>query len=458
MVRCLESDRRRLIRAGAQYQRSMSAESPISSYAAAVGYLKSGKSRGVRFGLERMRELSKALGDPHAQIPCIHIAGTNGKGSVAAMLEAILREAGWRTGLYTSPHLVRLGERIQVNRRPLAEDEITGYVREMVPVVTQLESAAGPDAAPSYFEFMTAMAFLHFVQQGCDVAVIEVGMGGRQDATNVVTPLASVITSIGLDHCEVLGGSVAAIAREKAGIIKPRCPVIIGHLPAEAEQVVRKVAGENEAPVKAVIDVFGDNVADYPATNLEGRHQRVNAGVAAVAAGLLPARWRINGAGIERALRQVNWPARWQRRFASGRLVIIDSSHNAEGAGTLDASLGRLVAETGRSPIVVVGVLGLARAQALMEVVCRHARHLHLVVPAQARACSFDQLRALVPGDFAGGVVDSALAALFPSADVCTVGEPGDAVVVTGSIYLAGEVLSRLDPTLGPCESDLQDF
>src|SRR5215212_5455032 len=182
-------------------------------YAAVTDYLFAQKAQGRRFGIDRMRVLAAALGHPEGTVPCVHIAGTNGKGSVAAMLDAIVHAAGWRTGLYTSPHLVHVGERVQVDRRMLTEQEIVAYVAELRPIAERL-AASDPDDSPSFFEFMSAMAFLQFARKRCDIAVIEVGLGGRLDATNIVTPEVTVITSIAMDHCELLGDTTEQIARE----------------------------------------------------------------------------------------------------------------------------------------------------------------------------------------------------------------------------------------------------
>ena len=211
----------------------MSAPGP-AEYTAVTEFLYGLKPAGGKYGIERMRRLAAELGHPERSLPVVHVAGTNGKGSVAAMLDAILHGAGWRTGLYTSPHLVNLGERVQVDRRMLTLPELLAYTRELVPVAARIEHAQ-PDERPSFFEYVTAMAFLEFTRRRCDIGVIETGLGGRLDATNIVDPEVSVITSIGLDHCEYLGDGLPAIAREKAGIIKPGRPVVIGRMPAEAE-------------------------------------------------------------------------------------------------------------------------------------------------------------------------------------------------------------------------------
>jgi dihydrofolate synthase/folylpolyglutamate synthase len=374
------------------------------------------------------------------------------------MLEAIFRAAGWRTGLYTSPHLVRLGERIQVNRQPLREQEIADYARELRPIVAVMESAEGEGGRPSYFEVMTAMAFLHFARARCDIAIVEVGLGGRMDATNVVIPEASVITSIGLDHTELLGNTLTAIAIEKAGIIKFGRPVVIGRLPTEAENVIRRVAQERDARLVSVAAEFGNDLERYPSTNLEGNYQSANAATATLVARPMPPRWRISESVIATGLASVAWAGRWQRFSVDGRTVIVDSSHNAEGAQSLDANLTALVKEFHRAPIIVVGVLGAERARPLLNVICRHAQDIQLVLPAQSRACTYEQLEAFVPSTYDGRITRNAIGNIFPRPSACALGTAGDVVVLTGSIYLAGEILARLDPARGPYEGHLQDF
>ena len=427
-------------------------------YEAVQDYLFGLKAGGLKFGIDRMKLLSELLGHPERKVPCIHVAGTNGKGSVSAMLESILRASGKRTGLYTSPHLVRLGERVQVNRAMLTEEEIGAYVQELRPVAEEIAARGGEDDRPSFFEFMTAMAFLQFARRGCDASVIEVGLGGRLDATNVVTPLVSVITSIGLDHCEMLGDTLEAIAGEKAGIIKEGVPVVIGRLPRVAEEKIRDIASGKGASVVSVRQVFGERADDYPRSNLEGEYQRWNAATASLAARQLPGGFGVGDDTIAAGLGSVDWPGRWQRTELGGRLSILDSSHNPEGAGVLDMNLIRLHRETGRNPVAIVGVLGASRAAPLLSVLARHCREIHLVVPRQARASSHAELEALIPGSFSGRVYRANVETLFPSPWSCTAGGPDDVIIVTGSIYLLGEVLSRLDPQRGANEGRLQDF
>lgn len=430
---------------------------PLTDYASVTEYLYALKAGGVKFGIDRMRRLVDELAQPQRDYPVIHLAGTNGKGSVAAMVESILRAAGWRTGLYTSPHLVKLGERVQVDRRLLSEEEIVAYAHELQPAADRI-AAAAPGESPTFFEFMTAMALLQFQRKKVEIAVVEVGLGGRLDATNVVEPEVAVITSIGLDHCAELGDTFALIAREKAGIIKPGRPVVIGRLPPEAEAVVREIARAQGSPVQSVREIFGAAIERYPSTNLEGDYQRWNAATATLVARLLPARWKLTAEVIARGLRQVNWPGRWQRTAIGGRPLILDASHNPEGAEVLENNLQQLIAKTGRKPVIITGALGEFRARALLEVVLRSAKEVHLVTPQQARACTYEEMLALVPPANRPLVRRGAVAQIFPDAHTCTVGGPDDILVVTGSIYLLGEVLERIEPGRGAGEGRLQDF
>lgn len=429
----------------------------LTSYADVADWLQGLKAGGVKFGIDRMRALVAELGHPERAVPVIHVGGTNGKGSVCAMVESIARAAGRRTGLYTSPHLLRLGERVQVDRTPLTDGEITAYVRELLPVAARI-GADSPDNHPSFFEFMTAMAFLQFARRGCDLAVLEVGLGGRLDATNVVAPRVCVITSIALDHCEILGDTVEKIAAEKAGILKPGVPVVLGRLPAAAEAVVRTRAAELGCPLRAIDDIFGPENAPgrepWPVPRLEGEHQRLNAAMATLVARELG----LPAGAIARGLAMVEWAGRWQRTTVGGRPLILEAAHNPEGASVLADCLRRLVEETGRRPVVIAGVLGKERAKPLLTAIAEHAVEIILVKPQQARACSFEELEALLPKSFTGPVSRSTVDELFPRPDACTAGGPGDMLLVTGSIYLLGEVLARLEPSGGTGEGGLQDF
>lgn len=422
------------------------------TFDAALDWLYSASMSGIKLGLENVRRLLGALGNPQEGATFLHVAGTNGKGSVCAILDAILRADGRRTGLYTSPHLIDFCERIRVDGGMVPRAEVAAGLTAI------RDAAHGWEHPPTFFEVATVLALWHFARVGCDVVVLETGMGGRLDATNVVRPAVSVITPIAFDHMQWLGDTLAAIAAEKAGIIKPGVPVVIGRLPPEAEATVREIAAPLEARVFSVVEEFGADAAAYPETNLEGEYQRWNAATAALAARVLPSRWNLTTETIERALAAVDWPGRWQRFRVGERTVVVDTSHNSEGATVLDANLARLGQATGRAPVIIGGALGVSRARPLIEVFCRHAQAIHFVMPAQSRACRFEELEELVPPGYGGRVVRDEVGRLFPSPDVCTAGKPGDVVVVAGSVYLAGEVLARLQPERGPNEGALQDF
>jgi len=402
----------------------------------------------IDLSLGRLETLLGKLGHPERRLPpVVHVAGTNGKGSTCAFLRAIGEAAGQRVHVYTSPHLVRFHERIRLAGTLVAEDALAG-------LLDRCEKANG-EAPITFFEITTAAAFLAFSEVPADLLLLEVGLGGRLDATNVVAaPLAAAITPVSLDHQEFLG--------EKAGIIKPGVPVVMGRLPAGAEAVVRAIAAERGAPLRSVREEFGEDVSRYPRAALEGDYQRFNAATATLAARVVAGRFGLTEAHIAAGLADVTWPGRWQRaRLADGRLIVLDASHNPEGAEVLDGLMAKLVAETGRAPVVVTGVLGAARAKPLLEVVGRHAKAIHLARPQQSRASSFEELEALVPADFfvRGGTLErGAGETLFPRAGVCAVGGPDDVIVVTGSIYLLGEVLARLEPERGRGEQRLQDF
>ncbi|MCD8298828.1 MAG: bifunctional folylpolyglutamate synthase/dihydrofolate synthase [Opitutae bacterium] len=429
------------------------------THAETIAELCSLRNHGSKFGIDRMRGFAAALGSPQQAFPCIHLAGTNGKGSTAAMLEAILRGSGLRVGLYTSPHLVKLGERVQVNRVPLSDAQICDYAAALYDVAKKF-GVPGDEDYPSFFEFMTAMAFSHFKRERCDAAVIETGLGGRLDATNILAPKVCVITSIGLDHCEMLGDSIEKIAAEKAGIIKNGVPVVMGVVPEAAENVIRRVARERSAPVISAREKFGADIKNFPETNLRGDHQRRNAAAAKLAAeAFFAATMRNVPAGIDGFLQNVNWAARWDTRVLSdGQTLVIDVAHNAECAVVLGEMLKADFATIKAKPTVVCGVLGIARARPILRTIADFAAKIVLVRPAQDRACTLAELRSCIPADFAGEIEESSVARLFPRANFCSEKPAnGGKVIVAGSCYLAGEVLAALSGTpTEPCDL-LQD-
>ena len=421
-------------------------------------YLFSLRNKGSTYGIDRMARFVDAIGRPDLAYPIIHVAGTNGKGSTAAMLEQIFRSAGYRTGLFTSPHLVFLGERIQVDRVPISSDTIATLVSELD---LQAKALARDDWEnhPTFFEFMAAMALEHFKQQSVDIAIVETGLGGRLDATNVVDPELSVITSIGLDHTRILGDTVEKIAGEKAGIIKSGKPVVMGRIPAPAVKVIRQCATDLNCDVFPVQEEFGDTIKNYPKTNLFGTFQRWNAATAIKACQVLNDRFPGIVEVSEEALQVVDWPGRWQKiLLPCGRELILDATHNPEGSYFLDENLAALEEELGQKPWIVAGTLGDFRAQYLMPVAAKHARGLFLLEPQQPRTATFDMLRKWIPDSSELLVENASKESLFPAEQVCTIGQPGDTIVVTGSIYLLGEILERLTGHETETGAALQDL
>ncbi|MEN8661470.1 MAG: folylpolyglutamate synthase/dihydrofolate synthase family protein [Lentimonas sp.] len=416
-------------------------------------YLYSLKNQGSKYGIDRMRLFVKALEHPERTFPSIHVAGTNGKGSTCAMLEALYRSNGYSTGFFNSPHLVHQGERVQVNRQILSHADIVAYTEKLRTVAEAL-GKDDPDNHPSFFEFMVAMAFLRFAESKVDIALLETGLGGRLDATNVVDPELTIITSISLDHTELLGDTIEAIAREKAGIIKEGKPVLIGNLPPEAEAVIREIAQERNAPLHSVTDRF-PNPAELPTTNLIGTFQRWNAAVAIYATELLADRFPIQSTD---ALQQIEWAGRWQTIQLEDRTLILDATHNPEGAIALNENLSKLIDADGRKPIIVAGTLGEDRGRSLMNAVAAHARELHLVEPSQPRATPSQFLESCLPEPRAFTVTHQQLADIIPAPNTCAIGNPGDTIVITGSLYLIGEALERLTSDAPQESGSLQDL
>src|SRR4051812_12556560 len=258
----------------------------LMSYSEAIDYLYSLRLFGAKFGLENTFRLAELAGNPQQQLRFIHVAGTNGKGSTCAMLESIYRASGLKTGLFTSPHLVSFCERIQVNRAPISENDVVRLVSAMQPLLKQFAA----DAHPTFFEVVTVMALQYFAQQRCDLVIWETGLGGRLDATNIVSPLASVITNIQFDHQQLLCHTLASIASEKAGIIKPGIPILTAAAEPEALRVIEEAADRQRAPLTVGRPEAGDGP---PLSNIElplpGPHQRLNAALAvATVRALLP--------------------------------------------------------------------------------------------------------------------------------------------------------------------------
>ena len=400
------------------------------SYTEAIRWLYSTQASGVKLGLENVRLLLEALGNPHHRLTCIHIAGTNGKGSVSAMLDSVARAAGLRTGLYTSPHLVRFNERIQVSGQPITDDEVLAGLSVI------REAIARSGCTPTFFELTTALGFLHFSTQRVDLAIMETGLGGRLDATNLITPLVSVLTSIDLDHQKILGDSRAKIAREKAGIIKPRVPVVSIAQTADVREVIDEVATSLNSPVTYIAEPIADLQI-----GLAGSHQRLNAAV--VRDALAVAKLGVSPDALKTGLKSVFWPGRFQ---AVGGRVTIDGAHNVAASERLVQTWRECY--PGASPTIVFGGLRDKELDKMLSVLAPIAARFFLVPVNNPRGENPASIR--LPGGISGAVfprVQEAVEAAYKLA------EP---ILVTGSLFLVGEVLSWMQPQLGQFQTSSQ--
>lgn len=417
---------------------------------AELRYLESLLASGIRPGLGRMRGFLAAAGRPERAVPALLIAGTNGKGSTAATLESICRAAGYRTGLYTSPHLVSIRERWQLDGEPVGMRDLRNAIARLREAESQIE------ITPTYFEALTLVAFILFEQTGREIAILEVGMGGRLDATNVVRPLASVIASIGLDHTEWLGKTVRKVAREKAGIIHRGSVAVTSTRDPAALEVIEKRANRLDVPFHPLhrecrisrITADEKGVAftlESPEGRLRlesplaGRHQVENVALAARTAELIRPRFpRLDRRAIVRGVSATRWRGRLER-FAIGESAVwVDGAHNLQAAERVAAFVGEALP---RPRTLVFGVLRDKQYEAIADLLFPLFDRVILTEP--------DSERALGARD--------ALAQFAPRFDVPMEAEPrprmalrkairdGETVLVCGSLYLAGEAIATLD-------------
>jgi dihydrofolate synthase / folylpolyglutamate synthase len=459
------------------------------------------------FKLDRMRELLRRLGNPHEGLPIVHVAGTKGKGSTSAMIAAVLSAAGCRTGLFTSPHLERVEERIMLDGRLCSADELADLVELVRPHVEDLDRGVGCQPAPqssaakaapsehgpTYFEILTAMALCHFAQNA-DAAVLEVGLGGRLDSTNVCTPGVSVITSISLDHTRQLGETLAAIATEKAGIIKPGVPVVSGVTAEEPRAVIRRVAAENGCPLAELGVDFGFEY--HPPTHLEaapsparfdfikprpvvapentapgatfvlgmlGRHQAANAAVALAALeAFRPAGWAIPETAIRRGLAGVVWPARIE--VVSRRpTVILDAAHNPASIEALVEVLDERFSTPRR--LLLFATSQDKDSRGMLRRLLNRFEHIIFTryqenprgVPAEQLSAAAAELSAAgnhlatappIAGDGHEARATSAIQTAQTPADawgaIHRLARPDDLICITGSFFLAAEMRRQI--------------
>jgi dihydrofolate synthase / folylpolyglutamate synthase len=409
----------------------------------------------AKFDLENISVLLERLGRPDRAYPTVHIAGTNGKGSTAAFVESILRHAGFRTGLNTSPHLERINERFRINGETISDEAFAETFTRIHCVIEELLAEGKLRAHPTYFECVTALAFEVFARQRVEFGVIEVGLGGRLDATNIITPVVSVITRIDFDHENFLGHSLTEIAGEKAGILKYHVPAVSAPQLLEAQEVLRARATELKCPLVETQDVFrvereelvegcvralltgipsGEKFELTP--RLPGRFQLQNALNAVAAARILQERnFRISRENIEEGLAEAVWPGRLEK-LQSSPDIYLDGAHNPSAANELALFLAENFA--GRRIILIFGAV---RDKALDEVtgsIFPHVSEVIFTQPQSPRAVSAAQLAA-VAGHYAKHftVIPDPEAALDAALEKA---RPGDAIFITGSLYLVGQL------------------
>lgn len=374
-----------------------------------VAWINTPRWQTSRLGLSRMVDLLERLGRPQDDLRFVHVAGTNGKGSVCAYLASVLQAAGYKVGLFTSPFILCFEERIRVNGENIRAEELARAVEAVRPAAEAVEADTGDH--PTEFELMAAVAFEHFRAVGCDIVVLEVGLGGRLDATNVIDASeASVICRIGLDHTDLLGDTVAAIAGEKAGIVKPGCPVASWPQEREAMAVIEAVAAERgcelvvpdfsqlavEPLAGAALRRFSWQGQEFE-TRLLGSYQPFNAALALETVRVLRGRgWDIPEEAEVAGIASARWPGRFEM-VAASPLTIVDGGHNPQGAEALAASLADLLGEEGRGSVdFALGVLADKDYPAMVRAVAPWARSFSVYAPTSPRALSADELAACV--------------------------------------------------------------
>ena len=410
------------------------------------------------WNLDRIRHLLGAVGDPHLALRCLHLAGTKGKGSTAAIAASILTAAGYRTGLYTSPHLVSFRERIRIDGKMIPKSDVVSLAEEIRPVIESMRTSE--HGLPSFFEAYTLMAFLHFARQKVELAVLETGLGGRLDATNVITPLASAITRIGLDHTQELGDTLFQITREKAGIIKDGVSVISSPQPAEALEVLQDVCLERRSQLLVVGEESGPKVSIVSANHhhqtltihglngvyadldcpLLGSHQAENA---AVAVGLVELLSRhgldVDEEAVRAGIKTVQWPGRLQIVNRSP-YIILDGAHDEIGAKSLAEAPQSLFA--GFRIFLVLGAGRDKDAVAIAAALCPLADRVIATASSSPRAVEAHELQRMVYRYCRHtAAYTPASLALKEAIDQS---RPTDAIVVTGSLYLVGDAMRAL--------------
>ncbi|BAQ59789.1 dihydrofolate synthase [Geminocystis sp. NIES-3708] len=406
--------------------------------------LESYQKFGINLGLERIEKLLQLLDNPHKKVSIIHVAGTNGKGSVCAYLSSIFTQAGYKTGRFTSPHLVNWNERICINEKPIEEEKLINILKQIQSVIDFTSEF------PTQFEVITAAAWLYFAQSEVDIAIMEVGLGGRLDATNVCDrPLASIITSISREHWQRLGDTLGKIATEKAGVIKKECPVIVGNLPQEAKEVVENKIKTLNCPhiwVKPAqkIPHSSENWAkyediEYP-LSLGGNIQLQNSALAIATCKILRKKgWNLSQEAIQQGMKKANWRGRIEWVRWEGQKILIDGAHNVASARVL-----REYVDTFNKEIIwVIGMLSTKDHEGIFQTLLSSNDELHLVpVPDHSTATTEHLSELAKKVNFQLKKVNQ-YSDLFMALDTVkkTVNNDKQIIVICGSLYLLGYFL-----------------
>ncbi|NQZ67641.1 MAG: bifunctional folylpolyglutamate synthase/dihydrofolate synthase [Lentisphaeria bacterium] len=409
----------------------------MKNFNEANNYLNGFINSGIKLGLDNIRELCEAIGNPQERLRCIHVAGTNGKGSICAMMASILKAHGYKVGFFSSPHLVSIRERLRINGAAISEADFTSCVTELAERAADFLNSGSP---PTYFELITAMGFLHFEKEAYDIAIIEVGMGGRLDSSNILSPAASVISSIDFDHTEALGNTLEEIAFEKAGIIKSSAPVISGVIQAQAKAVIQKTACDKGCDYYSLNDDFSVHSESPGSVSIQssvmqrtldfkmsGDYQLRNLAVAIQTLDALEIALDIEK--VNQALASYYWPARMDL-LSDG--ILLDAAHNPAGiANIVDEMHGKKWA-------LLFGALNNKDWQSMLEAVLPYCETVYL--------SSFDHPKCEDPETIKSYIYENYHEI---SVQICELDDTlvelreANNSIILGSLYLAGEVLKR---------------
>ena len=384
------------------------------NYNQALDYINSRELFGIKLGLSNIRKLLKKLNNPHKDLKFIHIAGTNGKGSCCAMISSILQEQGYRVGMYTSPHLISFKERIQINKKKIPKKEVIRLVKKLKPLIT----------THTYFEVVTALAFQYFKDKNVDFVVAEVGMGGRLDATNVITPIISIITNISLEHKEHLGDTIEKIAFEKAGIVKKNIPTVTA-AKDKALKVIKNICKKRNSKLSIV------NIKENIHTNLNGHFQLINASTSLKTVQLLKQQGiEISNQSITKGLKKVLWPGRMQ--FIKHN-ILLDCAHNPAAVKALVKEIKKLKY---KNLILMIGILKDKDIKEMINELSPLANDIIITKPKTERATDPKQIAKHLENSYA--IIPSIKNAVKFATSIT---KKEDLLLITGSIYTVGEAM-----------------